>query len=93
MYKTAIATMTFKMLGPSTAVMAMARIRPGKAYRLSITRLSTRSNGPPRKPASRPSGTPSTRATMEELNPMIRAIRVPQSRRLRHPDRCRWCPE
>jgi len=72
-----MAMMIFKMLGPSTAVMAIARISPGKEYRLSISRLRRRSKVPPTKPANSPSGTPSRSEISAELNPMIRAIRVP----------------
>src|SRR3972149_3698295 len=83
MYRTAIATMTLKMLGPRTAVMAMARIRPGNAYRLSISTVRARSIFPPVNPANKPRGTPLNRDTRDEEKPMISAIRVPQISRLR----------
>ena len=81
-YSTAIATITLITLGPKTAVMAIARIKPGNAYMLSINKLSRRSGVPPMKAAINPNGTPSTNAMIEELKPIVNATRVPHSIRL-----------
>jgi len=42
-----IAIMALPMLGPSAAVIASARIRPGKACTASTTRMTTSSTQPP----------------------------------------------
>ncbi len=83
MYSTEIATMMLPIPAPSTAAMAMARMRPGNEYSESITRVSTRSVQPPTKPLIRPTGTPMTTEASAEVRPTIRAIRVPQMVRLR----------
>jgi hypothetical protein len=70
------------MPAPNTAAMAMARIKPGNEYRLSISKVRMRSRGPLTKPLISPRGTPIKMDTMAELRPTIRAIRVPQMMRL-----------
>ena len=63
--------------GPRNAAIAIARIRNGQASIASVKRLISESTRPPRYPASRPSGTPSSMAIVTEITPAASDARAP----------------
>ena len=62
---------------PSTAISAKAKISDGIDWKMSVTRMASRSHQPPRKPTSRPIGTPTTSASATDSNEVQTAVRVP----------------
>ena len=57
-----IAIIAFLRFGPSRPAITIASTSPGSANMISTKRISTLSSQPPKKPANRPSMTPSTKA-------------------------------
>ena len=76
-----IAIIALVRLGPRKAARAIARIRNGQARKASITREIAASIQPPRKPAARPIGTPSSSEIETETTPASIEACVPQTTR------------
>jgi hypothetical protein len=73
--------MAFVMPGPSDATMAMARMSPGTARKISVTRMISSPTQPPKKPATMPNGTPIRMETPTTIR-LIRSVsRVPRTTR------------
>ncbi len=64
-----IAIIAFRRFGPSSPAITIASTSPGSANMRSTKRIRTLSSQPPKKPASRPSVTPSTKAMLTEITP------------------------
>ena len=73
------ASMRFVMLGPSTVVIAIAKMIDGNASITSIAPMSTLSAGPRKYPAATPIAVPATMATPTATNPMATETRAPKS--------------
>lgn len=74
---TAIAIMTDRRLGPSSAARPIASSRPGTDSRMSISRMSRLSTQPPNPPARVPISMPEGRAERRETTPMSSEDRAP----------------
>jgi hypothetical protein len=60
----AIAMAAFSMPGPRAATKAKAGIKPAKARKISVMRISTASSQPPASPAHVPTSKPTSASTM-----------------------------
>ena len=63
----------FRRLGPSAAAMPIARMKPGNAESMSITRMPTSSSAPPTNPATAPTVQPSRRPIATAQKPISRS--------------------
>ena len=77
--ETASATMALKSPVPSAAVMAIGKSSGGKAKNTSEMRISTVSMRPPKKPASKPMGTPMPMASEMTTTPTMSEVRAPNT--------------
>ena len=74
-----MAMMMFWKDGPSTAVIAEARISSGTAKNMSTSRIKISSHLPPRNPARLPIATPATTVTDTTMNASRSEVRAPQT--------------
>ena len=70
--------MMFCTDGPRTAASTMARGRKGITRNHSVTRMSTESTAPPKKPATMPTAEPMTMARTVAASPTSSEMREPQ---------------
>src|SRR5262249_52220668 len=77
------ATISFSSEPPSAVTMIRARSRVGKAISMSVQGMMAVPIGPPRTPATMPSGTPTQNPKTTEARPTSSETRAPQMMRLR----------
>ena len=75
------ANTALRMLGPSAAVTAIAKMMVGKAIKSSVRRIKISSHTPPKKPATAPMSQPTTPSMRTTANPAGMVMRPP----VKHP--------